>query len=398
VGTGAVVSLLKPGNLDKSKSYDPDGRIKVKSFVGIIIETFETVRTSEIVDPLKILFTFQLVSKQVDIPCDGILGRDFLEIAGAQICYASGTLIFGPGNSKISKALLPINAGSQTKKVRRLALLSRTELMVRLSVKEGTQIREGVTEKREIQKGIYLAGAVTRIQAGYVITSIANTNSEEIEIVEPVLEMEEIETGTREYPHEREIGDKRLNRTEEVLKRLRLEHLNSEERQQVEKLCATYQDIFHLPGEILTSTAAVRHEIRTELGVEPVNVKPYRLPQSQKQEVRRQVEELRRGGIITESSSPWNSPLLIVPKKEDVTGERKWRLVIDYRKVNQKTVGDAYALPDVTEILDQLGQSKYFSCIDMVMGIHQIEVAEHDRAKTAFSMKGIENIRGYHLR
>jgi len=50
-------------------------------------------------------------------------------------------------------------------------------------------------------------------------------------------------------------------------------------------------------------------------------------------------------------------------------------------------VGDAYPLPNVTEILDQLGQSKYFSCIDMVMGYHQIEVAEQDRAVTAFSTK-----------
>lgn len=39
-------------------------------------------------------------------------------------------------------------------------------------------------------------------------------------------------------------------------------------------------------------------------------------------------------------------------------------------------MGDTYSLPDVTEILDQLGQSKYFSCVDMVMGYHQIEVAD----------------------
>jgi hypothetical protein len=124
-----------------------------------------------------------------------------------------------------------------------------------------------------------------------------------------------------------------------------------------------------------------------EPGVEPMNAKPYRLPEAQKLEVRNQVEELRKGGIITESNSPWNCPLLIVPKKDDATGEKRWRLVTDYRKVNEKTVGDAYPLPDVTEILDQLGQSKYFSCIDMVMGYHQIEVAELDRAKTAFSTK-----------
>jgi len=79
--------------------------------------------------------------------------------------------------------------------------------------------------------------------------------------------------------------------------------------------------------------------------------------------------------------------LLVVPKKLNASGEKRWRLVIDYRKLNEKTVGDAYPLPDVTEILDQLRQSKYFSCIDMVMGYHKIEMAEEDRAKTTFSTK-----------
>jgi hypothetical protein len=34
--------------------------------------------------------------------------------------------------------------------------------------------------------------------------------------------------------------------------------------------------------------------------------------------------------------------------------------VVDNRKLNEKTVGDEYPLPDITEILDQLGQAKYF--------------------------------------
>ena len=173
----------------------------------------------------------------------------------------------------------------------------------------------------------------------------------------------------------------------EVLRRLRLGHLNDEERKEIEKTCLLYQDIFHLPGEVLSSTTAVKHEIRLEPGTEPVNASLYRLPESQKQEVRRQVEELKRGGIITESNSPLNSPLLVVPKKADATGERSWRLVTEYRKLNEKTVGDAYSLPDMKEIIDQLGQSKYFSCIDMVMGFHQREMAEENRAKTAFRTK-----------
>ena len=47
-----------------------------------------------------------------------------------------------------------------------------------------------------------------------------------------------------------------------------------------------------------------------------------------------------------------------MPTKADATGKSGWRLVIDYRRGNEKTVGDAYPLNDVTEILDQLGQSK----------------------------------------
>jgi len=77
VDTWADISLIKPDNMDKTKKFDPDGRIKVKSVDGSVIETFGTVQTVVSVDSLQIPFAFQLVSKQVDIPCDGILGRDF---------------------------------------------------------------------------------------------------------------------------------------------------------------------------------------------------------------------------------------------------------------------------------------------------------------------------------
>jgi hypothetical protein len=73
----------------------------------------------------------------------------------------------------------------------------------------------------------------------------------------------------------------------------------------------------------------------------------------------------------------------VVPKKLDASGERKWRLVVDFRRLNEKTIGNAYQLPDITEILDQLGQSKYFSSIDMVMGYHQIELREEDKRQNS---------------
>ena len=174
VDTGADISLIKPDNLEKTKKFDPDGRVKVKSVDGSEIETFGTVQTVVTVDSLEIPFVFQLVSKQIDIPCDGILGRDFLQHAGAQICYGTGTLTLGTGSRRVSKELSPIRTESESKGIRRLVLPSRAELVVRLPVKGVTTISEGITDRQEIQEGIYLAGAMTKVQGGYVITSIAN--------------------------------------------------------------------------------------------------------------------------------------------------------------------------------------------------------------------------------
>lgn len=60
-------------------------------------------------------------------------------------------------------------------------------------------------------------------------------------------------------------------------------------------------------------------------------------------------------------------------------------MVIDYRALNEKTIGDAYLLPNITEILDQLGSAKYFSVFDLASGFHQIPMHESNAKKTAFS-------------
>jgi len=77
---------------------------------------------------------------------------------------------------------------------------------------------------------------------------------------------------------------------------------------------------------------------------------------------------------------------LVVPKKA-ASGLQKFWLVVDYRKLNEKTVGKAYPLPDITEILDQLGQAEYFSCLYLAMGYHQIDMDPWYIAKIAFSTK-----------
>jgi len=129
----------------------------------------------------------------------------------------------------------------------------------------------------------------------------------------------------------------------------------------------------------------VAHEIKTRADAAPVNVRPYRLPEKHKQEVNRQIKEMLQNKIIRTSVSQWNAPLLVVPKKADASGKPKLRVVVDFRKLNNITIGDSFPLPNITEILDQLGSAKYFTTLDLASGYHQIPMAEPDKGKTAFS-------------
>lgn len=169
-----------------------------------------------------------------------------------------------------------------------------------------------------------------------------------------------------------------------LLDALRLEHLNDEEKENILELIDQNSDLFHLPNEPLTMTNAVTHKIPTTDEI-PVHVKQYRYPHVHKEEIERQIDDLFKKRIIRPSSSPYNSPLWIVPKKNDSLGRKKWRMVIDYRKLNEKSLADAYPLPNITEVLDQLGSAKYFSVLDLASGFHQIPVDEKDAPKTAFS-------------
>jgi hypothetical protein len=76
-----------------------------------------------------------------------------------------------------------------------------------------------------------------------------------------------------------------------------------------------------------------------------INVRPYRIPEIHKEDVQKQTEEMLADGIIQNSSNPWNAPLLVGPKKADPSGKIKWRVVVDFRKLNDVIVGDSFPIP-----------------------------------------------------
>ena len=94
------------------------------------------------------------------------------------------------------------------------------------------------------------------------------------------------------------------------------------------------------------------------------------------------IDDMLERNVIEPSSSPWASPIVLVRKKDGTT-----RFFVDYRKLNEATVKDAYPLPRIDETLDHLAGACWFSTLDLLSGYWQVEMEPDDRAKTAFITK-----------
>jgi len=115
-------------------------------------------------------------------------------------------------------------------------------------------------------------------------------------------------------------------------------------------------EIFHLESDRLTFTNAGEHVINLNVNQQPIYQRPYRLPYSQLAEIKQQLDKMHQDGIIDPSSSFWNAPLLLVKKKIDASGKEKFRIVIDFRALNQVTLNKFHPSPNIEKILDHLGQ------------------------------------------
>lgn len=147
-------------------------------------------------------------------------------------------------------------------------------------------------------------------------------------------------------------------------------------------LCKQFSDVFYNEDCDLTFTNAIKHQIRTK-DEEPIYVKSFRHPHSMKKDIEQQIQKLL-DNKIQPSISPYSAPVWIVPKKTDASAKRKFRLV-DYRKLNEKTIEDKYPLPRIDEILDNIGRCCYFT-LDLAQGFHQIEMHPDSVEKTAFTV------------
>ena len=139
---------------------------------------------------------------------------------------------------------------------------------------------------------------------------------------------ETYETSQRNFPEEEIYGNFSIENKDTVseedllINKLRLNDLNENERNYIIKFVTTNKDRFFREGQELEAASTVMHRIPTNDDI-PINLKQYKFPISLKEEVERQVQEMLDSGIIKPSSSPYNSSLWIVPKKNGFIKQTK---------------------------------------------------------------------------
>ncbi|CEL62321.1 Retrotransposable element Tf2 155 kDa protein type 1 OS=Schizosaccharomyces pombe (strain 972 / ATCC 24843) GN=Tf2-1 PE=4 SV=1 [Rhizoctonia solani AG-1 IB] len=125
------------------------------------------------------------------------------------------------------------------------------------------------------------------------------------------------------------------------------------------------------------------YDIGIELTDEgPLNSPLYSMTDAESVTLKEWLEAELKAGKIRPSKSSISSPVMFVPKKD---GSR--RLVVDYRRLNNRTKKNVYPLPRPDDLMSKLRGAKIFTKLDLRWGYNNVRVKEGDEWKTAFRTK-----------
>lgn len=174
-----------------------------------------------------------------------------------------------------------------------------------------------------------------------------------------------------------------IDRVEYLKNKLDTAHCSSEELQIIYGLICDYSDIFHIEGDGLSFVNYFEHKINIKPGTKPIFTRQYKIPHAQKEIVATMIKDMLEKDIIEPSTSQWNSPLLLVPKKG--SDREELRFCIDFKRVNNVTDDTTFPMPDLDEEIQKMKGAKVFSSLDVYSAFHQMKLRKEDREITAFS-------------
>ena len=158
--------------------------------------------------------------------------------------------------------------------------------------------------------------------------------------------------------------------------------LDPEQKKRVEELLLKYRDIFR--NSLTTAGGAKVEPMRINTETErPIRAPIYVKSPKEEKTMHDEVDKLLDAGVIRDSKSPWNAPVIIVPKKDGGL-----RFCVDFRRLNDATKKEVYPMPRIDRALEHLSGSQWYSTFDMLSGYWQVKLTPDTIEKTAFSVPG----------
>lgn len=368
VDTQADISVLKYNSDLKSIKIDKFNTVSIKGVTDGVTSSLGSIITTININNFESPQEFHIVDKQFPIPVHGILGRDFLKSHQCNIDYDSMTISIPNGYNYIS---IPILEGPENGLI---TVPARSEVIRKLFF----DINEPhVVLNDEISTNIHVASTIINKNSSYI--RILNTSDTTQTFPKNSIKLQPLNDFNIITSQNSNSTELRSNEIRKILEKTHSENINRD----LFTLCTEFHDIFHLENDKLTCNNFYKQELNITAN-ESTYIKNYRLPFMQKKEIESQVQQLIKNDLIEPTVSNFNSPLILVPKKSN-DGTKKYRLCIDYRSVNRILIPDKHPLPRLEDILDNLGNAKFFSVIDLQSGFHQIPLEEKSRHVTAFS-------------
>jgi hypothetical protein len=175
-----------------------------------------------------------------------------------------------------------------------------------------------------------------------------------------------------------------------IRKHARLDHLTQELRDKTLNLLFENWTVFSYGEFDYGDCKTIEHTLRFRHN-SPIWTPQFPIALNQFEEMKRQVAQWFEAGIIERSDSQFNSPIFLVEKKgltED--GKKKFRLVTDFRKINQSCFPETFRLPLISECLNEVARQtpNYFSALDLRAGYMNISMAEESKKATSFMLPG----------
>ena len=384
VDTGADLSLIDKSVVKKipnkyvvMNSYDNSSKVKWGGGQQLKI-TGKIVLRCKLGNKLYPV-TFSVADK---LGRSGIVGSDFLEGMGANIDYENQVLTLTDHNAILLTPKGAVNNYALVRLARRTTVPAKSSIVALVEIRgrkgkgnllinpipscpafvndPGVSVAPTLVDSRKSQKlpiCIVNDTSYTKVFPSKSVIAVAETPNK-------IVSEAAIHTN--------------MTSNSNIFDGLEMPDVSEERKQMLHNVLLQHRHLFAQSDNDLGKTDVVQMTIDTGNG-QPIRQKPYRSALTQKETIEKHINAMLDADIIRESTSPWASPVVIVPKKDG-----SLRFCIDYRKLNNTTVKNCYPLPNIDDIFSSLGQARYFSCLDLKSGYWQIAMHEADKPKTAF--------------